>query len=146
MDNFDLKKYLAEGKLNKKQPIQEMDAPYDIIQSTLKNLAGYWPVDIKNNLDRLGAEEFKKQLDDLKPYIDQYFKKDNEEPKEKSAFEKRLEKLAADEKARREQNLKEEEEEEDDEEDDDSYTTYCHLCDMPSTYSDDTPYGTCMCS
>ena len=75
MDNFDLKKYLAEGKLNKKQPIQEMDAPYDIIQSTLKNLAGYWPVDIKNNLDRLGAEEFKKRLDNLKPYIDQYFSK-----------------------------------------------------------------------
>ena len=138
MDNFDLKKYLVENR----QPIQEMDAPYDIIQNTLKNLAGYWPADIKNNLDRLGAEEFKKRLDDLKPYIDQYFKKDNEEPKEKSAFEKRLEKLAADEKARREQNLKEEEEEEDD----DSYTTYCDLCDMPSTYSDDTPYGTCMCS
>jgi len=77
MDNFDLKKYLAEGKLNEKQPIQEMDAPYDIIQSTLKNLAGYWPADIKNNLDKLGAEEFKKRLDNLKPYIDQYFKGEN---------------------------------------------------------------------
>jgi hypothetical protein len=77
MDNFDLKKYLAEGKLNEKQPIQEMDAPYDIIQSTLKNLAGYWPTDIKNNLDKLGAEEFKKRLDNLKPYIDQYFKGEN---------------------------------------------------------------------
>lgn len=29
---------------------------------------------------------------------------------------------------------------------DDEYTTYCDLCDMESTYSDDTPYGTCMCS
>jgi len=58
-----------------KTTMQEMDAPYEIIQSTLKNLAGYWPADIKNNLDKLGAEEFKKRLDNLKPYIDQYFSK-----------------------------------------------------------------------
>ena len=69
-----LKTFLKEYD---KQLIQEMDASYDdeIIQNTLKRLAGYWPADIKNNLDNLGAEEFKKQLDDLKPYIDQYFAK-----------------------------------------------------------------------
>ena len=65
-------KYKANLNENK-QIKEEMDAPYDIIQNTLKQLAGYWPADIKNNLDSLGAEEFKKQLDDLKPYIDQYF-------------------------------------------------------------------------
>ncbi len=32
------------------------------------------------------------------------------------------------------------------EDDDGSYTTHCDICDMDSTYSDDTPYGTCMCS
>ncbi len=69
MEDFNLRKYLAENKQIK----GEMDAPYHIIQNTLKQLAGYWTADIKNNLDNLGAEEFKKQLDDLKPYIDQYF-------------------------------------------------------------------------
>ena len=69
MEDFNLRKYLKENK----QPIQEIDAPHDIIQNTLKQLAGYWPTDIKNNLDKLGAEGFKKQLDDLKPYVDQYF-------------------------------------------------------------------------
>ena len=71
MEDFNLRKYLAENKQIK----EEMDAPYNIIQNTLKQLAGYWPADIKNNLDNLGAEGFKKQLDDLKPYVDQYFAK-----------------------------------------------------------------------
>ena len=29
--------------------------------------------DIKNALDRLGAEDFKAELDSMKPYVDQYF-------------------------------------------------------------------------
>jgi hypothetical protein len=69
MDNFDLKKYLAENKLNE----NTINDPSDLIQRKLKRLAGYYPADIKNTLDDLGAEEFKKQLDDLKFYVDQYF-------------------------------------------------------------------------
>jgi hypothetical protein len=71
MDNFDLKQYLAENKLNEAE--STVNAPYNVIQRRLKQLAGYHPADIKNNLDKLGAEEFKKQLDDLKSYVDQYF-------------------------------------------------------------------------
>lgn len=71
MDNFDLKQYLAENKLNEAE--STVNASYNVIQRRLKQLAGYHPTDIKNNLDKLGAEEFKKQLDDLKSYVDQYF-------------------------------------------------------------------------
>ena len=81
MENFDLKKFLTENKLTASSKLAEDEGavkdPSSDIQSTLKFLAGYWPVDIKNNLDKLGAEEFKKQLDNLKPYIDQYFKSKN---------------------------------------------------------------------
>jgi hypothetical protein len=49
-------------------------------------------------------EELSTMADSLLANLPDY---DTAEPKEKSAFEKRLEKLAADEKARREQNLKE---------------------------------------
>jgi hypothetical protein len=74
MDNFDLKKYLAENKLNE----NTINDPSDLIQRKLKRLAGYYPADIKNTLDDLGAEEFKKQLDDLKFYVDQYFTEKNQ--------------------------------------------------------------------
>ena len=75
MSNFDLKKYLVESKLSEGE--STINAPYNVIQRKLKQLAGYHTVDIKNNLDNLGAEEFKKQLDDLKSYVDQYFKEKN---------------------------------------------------------------------
>lgn len=73
MSNFDLKKYLIENKLSE----SEINAPYNVIQRRLKQLAGYHPADIKDNLNKLGAEEFKKQLDDLKSYVDQYFTEKN---------------------------------------------------------------------
>lgn len=69
MDNFDLKQYLTENKLTE----STVNDPSNIIQRKLKQLAGYHPADIKNALDDLGAEEFKKQLEDLKSYVDQYF-------------------------------------------------------------------------
>ena len=47
--------------------------PAEDIQSKMKKLAGYWPADIKNNLDSLGAEKFKLELDNLKSLVDQYF-------------------------------------------------------------------------
>jgi hypothetical protein len=75
MSNFDLKKYLTENKLSEGE--STINAPYNVIQRRLKQLAGYHPADIKNNLDKLGAEEFKKQLDDLKSYVDQYFAEKN---------------------------------------------------------------------
>jgi hemerythrin superfamily protein len=73
MDNFDLKQYLTENKLTE----STVNDPSNVIQRKLKQLAGYHPADIKNALDDLGAEEFKKQLEDLKSYVDQYF---NEKP------------------------------------------------------------------
>lgn len=69
MDNFDLKKYLVENKLTE----STVNDPSNVIQRKLKQLAGYHPADIKNALDDLGAEEFKKQLEDLKSYVDKYF-------------------------------------------------------------------------
>ena len=71
MNNFDLKKYLTESKLSEGE--STVNASYNVIQRKLKQLAGYHSADIKNALDSLGAEEFKKQLDDLKSYVDQYF-------------------------------------------------------------------------
>jgi hypothetical protein len=69
MDNFDLKQYLTENKLTE----STVNDPSNVIQRKLKQLAGYHPADIKNALDDLGAEEFKKQLEDLKSYVDKYF-------------------------------------------------------------------------
>jgi hypothetical protein len=74
MDNFDLKQYLTENKLTE----STVNDPSNVIQRKLKQLAGYHPADIKNALDDLGAEEFKKQLEDLKSYVDQYFTEKNQ--------------------------------------------------------------------
>jgi hypothetical protein len=53
---------------------KKINSPSNTIQSKLKELAGYWPADIKNNLDKLGAEKFKSELDNLKSQVDLYFK------------------------------------------------------------------------
>ena len=70
-DNFDLRKYLAENKITESE--STINASYNVIQRKLKELAGRHTVDIKNALDRLGAEDFKAELDSMKPYVDQYF-------------------------------------------------------------------------
>ena len=75
MGNFDLRKFLVENRQGIDTKLSEGDyeSPAEDIQNKMKELAGYWPVDIKNNLDRLGAEKFKLELDNLKSLVDQYF-------------------------------------------------------------------------
>ena len=112
MDNFDLKKYLAEGRLqNEQSNLEKLMDELDLL------------VYDKYHADVYKSDNIKVAFDALVDAINNEAKineNDNPDQNQKNDWE--------------------------DEYEDDSYTTYCDICDMPSTYSDDTPYGTCMCS
>ena len=111
--SFDLKKYLAEGKLHEEQ----MDSSTIDVKLLL--------LDLRNTIadfdnDQLTAQEFRDEIEEILHEVENSNLYNLGE-----ADQDGLPSL---------------------EDTDDEYTTYCDICDMESTYSDDTPYGTCMCS
>ena len=152
MDNFDLKKYLVENKLTAGSRLTEANSKPEIkVENDVMYLdySGSVGTSSFGNLKSPIIKVMKagEEPRDQKYMI--YWKEDSKDWEWERGNIKRQLRNSIISYAKRYLPIIEDQNQKNDLEDeyeDDSYTTYCDLCDMSSTYSDDTPYGTCMCS